>query len=55
MRAEITVPLVVRQDEDDVGSFGGERCECAKQQSGEQSHGGRLTMSPPPQNATPQP
>ena len=53
--ADIAIPLVICEDEDDIGSFGGERSEGAKQQSGEQSHGGKLTMSPPPQNATTQP
>jgi hypothetical protein len=53
--ADIAVTLVIREDEEDVGSIGGERREGAKQQSGKQSHGGTFTMSPPPRNATPQP
>ena len=33
--ADIAVTLVIREDEEDVGPVGGERSECAKQQSGE--------------------
>ena len=55
VRADIAVPLVIREDEQDVGSLGGERRQGTEQQSGEQSHRGERTMGPSPWNATLQP